>query len=1006
MPRGRRRYGVNALRTEARLRPHVLDKTRASRYAAVLLCGVGGRSLGVPMPVCNVLGAAVLFAMVWPLRAEDTVARKQQGVFFPHDRVARCRRNAERHEWAAAIRARIVKAAEPWLTCSDDELWALPFGAGIQRSHMVWSDGFCPACSKPVRMYSWKFDALKRPWKVCCPHCRAAFPTNDFHGFYLSGLDAHGVFDPALADRALLYNEDHPDADDPLRRFGVDDGEGYVDGERRWRFIGWYLNFAHWSALIHAGIVNLAAAHTVTGDPAYAHRAGILLDRLADVWPDFDYRTQGFVYEKRKRGGSIRYSIDNCIEVRTLAFAYDQVFEALSGDASLVEFLGAKAVRFGLENLKTGFAHIQENIEQRLFRHALTHPDTIASNYPQPHITRAVIHTVLDWPGSRPDVEQVFDEMILGATAVDGVSGEKGLVGYGSWAVRGLAELIARYCWIDPQFLRQTFARHPQLSASWRFFIDVWCFQRFYPFNGDSGSFARRREQYCGVDFESKRGGPLDPSMYTFLWRLYEQTGDSDYVRAMVHENGGGVEGLPHDLFVEDAGAFQAQVAALVAREGAQIRTGSVNKQGWHLAILRTGVADTGVAAWLDYDAGGAHGQCDGMNIGLYAHGMDFMPEFGYPEVGFGGWVSAKARWYRAGVPSHNTVCVDGKMQVSHDGKLPSGLPQPAAGVTTLWAEGAVIKVVRASGPRIAAVQQYERTYAMVMIDADNCYLFDIFRVTGGTDHAKFQHTQDGDVSIAGLSLKAGDPYVCELGYGKTSESVLRNFRYHPDAAPGWSIDWAVRPFYDDSARDAHFRYTDLTRGADAALCDEWVWLDGRRGVEPRELWLPTAMTRRTTTDGGPLASTFVAVMEPYRGESRLETIRRIPLVSEQGETVADANVCVTVKTAAGLTDILVARDVEDPLQRTGAGALQAEALGLTCRGDLCFVRRRTDGHVTHVVLCNATELRVAGLHVRLSASVPHVALQVEPRRVRVAYGDAACIDGVWVDGRAVPVVP
>ena len=956
------------------------------------------------MPMCNVFGAAV-FALSCLLSAEDAVARKQEGVFFSRDQTARCRRNAEQHEWAAKIRSELVRKAAPWLKSSDDELWAMPFGAGIQRSHMVWSDGHCPTCDKPVRMYKWKFNPLKRRWKVWCPHCSAAFPTNDFHAFHQSGLNKQGIFDPTLADRALLFNAEHPDPDDPLHRFGVDDGEGYVDGEKRWRFIGWYLNFAHWSALIHKGIVNLAAAHTITGNPDYAHKAGVLLDRLADVWPDFDYRTQGFVYEKRKRGGSIRYSIDNCMEVRSLAFAYDQVFDALSEDASLVEFLAAKAARFSLENPKTDFVQVQRNIEQRLFRHALTHPDSIASNYPQPDMTRAIIHTVLDWPESRPEVEAIFDGIILGATAVDGVSGEKGLVGYGSWAVRGLAPLIARYCWIDPEFMRTTFEQHPQLSDSWRFFIDVWCFQRFYPFIGDSGGFARRRANYCGLDFRGKHVGPLDPSVNTFLWELYEQTGDVDYVRVMLHENGGEPTGLPHDLFVEDAAAFQDQVAALIAKEGAVIGTGSVNKQGWHLAILRTGVGETGMAAWLDYDAGGAHGQCDGMNIGLYAHGMDFMPEFGYPEVGFGGWVSAKARWYRGGVPSHNTVCVDGKMQVLQGGKLPSGLPQPAAGVTTLWADGETLKVVRASGPRIAAVQQFERTYAMIMLDADNGYLLDIFRVTGGKDHAKFQHTQDGAVTMTGLSLTAGEPYVCDLGRDKTSESVLRNFRHHLDATPGWSVDWAIRPFYDDSPKDAHLRYTDLTYGADAALCEEWVWLDGRPKEEARDLWLPTTMTRRTAPDG-PLASTFVAVMEAYREKSQLETIRRVPLVSEQGEGSEDANVCVVVKTAKGLTDILVARDVEDPLERTGTGALEAEALALTFNGDLCLVRRRADGSAAHVVLCNATELRLGSLHVRLTGIVSHIALEVEPQHVRVVRGDATDVNGVWLDGLSVPITP
>jgi hypothetical protein len=87
-------------------------------------------------------------------------------------------------------------------------------------------------------MYSWKMNALDMPYKVQCPHCDETFPKNDFYKFYLSGLDEHGVFDPKKADRSLLFNVDHPDPDDPLHNFGVDDGEGYVEGDKRWRFIG------------------------------------------------------------------------------------------------------------------------------------------------------------------------------------------------------------------------------------------------------------------------------------------------------------------------------------------------------------------------------------------------------------------------------------------------------------------------------------------------------------------------------------------------------------------------------------------------------------------------------------------------------------------------------------------------------------------------------------------------------------------------------------------------
>jgi len=118
-----------------------------------------------------------------------------------------------------------------------------------------------------------------------CPHCRELFPKNDFEKFYRSGLDERNVFDPNRADRSLLFNAEHPDPADPLHKFAVDDGEGYVDGEKRWRFIGAYLIYGQWKKAIVDGIISLSAAYAVTGDKAYAHRAGVLFDRVADLYP-------------------------------------------------------------------------------------------------------------------------------------------------------------------------------------------------------------------------------------------------------------------------------------------------------------------------------------------------------------------------------------------------------------------------------------------------------------------------------------------------------------------------------------------------------------------------------------------------------------------------------------------------------------------------------------------------------------------------------------------------
>ena len=151
-------------------------------------------------------------------------------LFTPASMIQNAKENAQRHQWAQEAQAQVVKSADPFTGFSDDELWDLMFGCTIMRSWMVWSNGHCPVCEEGVPMYNWEIDALNRPWKLGCPHCKELFPKNDFHAYYKSGLDQQGVFQNNLGDRALLFNEEHPDKDDPLHLFGVDDGNvhGYV----------------------------------------------------------------------------------------------------------------------------------------------------------------------------------------------------------------------------------------------------------------------------------------------------------------------------------------------------------------------------------------------------------------------------------------------------------------------------------------------------------------------------------------------------------------------------------------------------------------------------------------------------------------------------------------------------------------------------------------------------------------------------------------------------------
>jgi oligo-alginate lyase len=818
-------------------------------------------------------------------------------VFFPPPLVERVRVSSQSSDWGKQLRQRVIELADQWRDRSDDELWSMMFASTLPRSWMVWSNGHCPACKADVPMYTWHIDALAMPWKVQCPHCRQQFPTNDFARFHDSGLDQHGTFDPSRADRSLLFNAEHPDPDHPLHKFGVDDGTGYVDGENRWRFIGAYLIYGQWKQLIVGGIKSLAAAYLMTGDEVYAHKAAILLDRVADLYPAFDYLEQGVVYEVRQPTGNGYVSIwhDANLETRELAVALDAIRPGIAEDAELVAFLSQKSTRHQTPVAKTTLQDILTNMERGLLHDPLANPHKIHSNYPQQELTTITIHTVLGWPDNRGQVLDMLDPVIARATAFDGTTGEKGLANYTSFAANQMAIFLGQYARVDPEFLKELHQRQPRLTQMWRFFIDTLCLGRYYPLSGDSGYFAGPIDRYVGVYALERHGMDatqthvqhlLAPSMYSFIWQLYELSGDPPFVQLLHHMNGGTLEGLPHDLARDDAAEIQRRAQQVLDEHGTDLAIGSVNMQEWCLAILRSGKGEHARALWLDYDSGGGHGHFDGMNLGLFACGLDLMPDNGYPPVQFGGWNTPKAQWYLRSA-AHNTVVVDGKDSAAGSGK------------TTLWVVEDGFAAITASAPNLIGGEQFDRTAMLIDISDEDFYVVDVFRVAGGSDHARFFQTHFGTVSLEdGISPKENPQY----SFGPQT----RGFRIDDNPFSGWHGDFEIEDRYKllPPERRVRLRFTDLTRGAAAGVFESWIVPGLFNSSE--ELWHPRLIGRRSGE--APLRSTFVSVIEPYEQERALRRITRTVYVRSDQWTASqdNAHVRLVVQLADGHTDTIV----------------------------------------------------------------------------------------------------
>ena len=85
---------------------------------------------------------------------------------------------------------------------------------------------------------------------------------------------------------------------DGIHNWGVDDGYGYRTGEyyldtstgNAWEkvhtYIACYNHYQFQSGIIGQGIKHLRNAYVYTGDPKYGRVGAILIDRMADVYPD------------------------------------------------------------------------------------------------------------------------------------------------------------------------------------------------------------------------------------------------------------------------------------------------------------------------------------------------------------------------------------------------------------------------------------------------------------------------------------------------------------------------------------------------------------------------------------------------------------------------------------------------------------------------------------------------------------------------------------------------
>ena len=78
------------------------------------------------------------------------------------------------------------------------------------------------------------------------------------------------------------------------------------------------------------------------------------------------------------------------------------------------------------------------------------HEERIHCNYPATPVAKAIILLILGLEEDLKEADVVIDAMLEKATAVDGITGEKGLSSYGAFPIQILAYLLGEMSKADP----------------------------------------------------------------------------------------------------------------------------------------------------------------------------------------------------------------------------------------------------------------------------------------------------------------------------------------------------------------------------------------------------------------------------------------------------------------------------------------------------------------------------------------------------------------------------
>ncbi|MBQ2742583.1 MAG: S-layer homology domain-containing protein [Oscillospiraceae bacterium] len=763
------------------------------------------------------------------------------------------------------------------------------------------------------------------------------------------------VSDPSLPGYHVNYNDD--------------DGDGYArfvsgskEGPVQHTYIAYYLHEGVWlgagglpqsSAIIKNAMTALKNAFLYTGDAKYGRAGTILLDRIADMFPDYDwYRWKYF------RGDNVRGTVVDAVWSTNLTISFVECCDAflpMYNDQYVIDYLSGDRTRYEVDeetgnwkrdengdlipvNLKDSPGAIRKNAEEGILlaSYKATREGKLYANFgpEQETVGKAAIvinrmpetKEMLDWVFNygEPYNEGDYKGDVTGGDVLnkiiddvdrDGNGGENAPQYNLVWMrnLANLADSLSGYelypmadLFANPKYVKMLTGQIRQTLGGY-----------YTPQTGDSG-YTASKGMYVNLSamltaFKHTK----DRLLARAIWKYNEET------------LGGDISNLHGSLFDEDAEAIMREIEAIVKEDG-EFALGSELMAGYGLVALRAGGKFNSAASSTEknthrdfamyFGATDFHGHSDSLNLYISAFGLNMAPDLGYPAST--GVQPNRFQWVRTTL-SHNTVVVDETEQMT---KGETAVPHH-------FDDSGRVRLFDASADVYAQTDEYRRSLIMVDVNDDISYGVDFFHVYGGSDHLYSFHSQSDEIcateglgeieeyptrkladgtlvgTYAGTDVPyGGDPggnapnNVYPLGY-----TWLRDVRTSITPEKDFSVEFKLKDWNKALDRNADLRLR-MTMVSDEPM-DEVTFAKAQapqRGENKNIGDLEYVLVRNK---GRNLDTTFTTVFEPYEaGNKYLKSVKKLPMIREEGSRpgLYDSFAAVRVEHMSGRVDYVI----------------------------------------------------------------------------------------------------